>query len=89
MYIVEGNKTDRDGNLVKERKEFDDLEDAEKYAEEELDSYTITNSDTDEIIRAQEDSKTLKEDTLDMMYPDRHDEDFDEDQISGEDFFKE
>jgi hypothetical protein len=89
MYIVEGNKTDRDGNLVKERKEFDDLEDAEKYAEEELDSYTITNSDTDEIIRAQEDSKTLKEDTLDMMYPNRHDEDFDEDQISGEDFFKE
>ena len=89
MYIVEGNKTNRARNRVKERKEFDNLKDAEKYAEEELDGCTITNSDTNEIISGEEDSKNLKEDTLDMMYPDRHDEDFDQDQISGEEFFKE
>jgi hypothetical protein len=89
MYIVEENKTDRDRNRVKERKEFDNLEDAEKYAEEELDGCTITNSDTDEIISEPEDSKTIKENELDMMYPDRHDKDFDQDQISGEEFLKE
>lgn len=89
MYIVEGNNLDREGNRVKEIKEFNELEHAEKYAEEELDSYTITNSDTDEIILGEEDSRTLKEDALDMMYPDRHDEDFDQDQISAEEFFKE
>jgi hypothetical protein len=89
MYIVEGNKTDHEGNQIKERKKFDDLEHAEKYAKEELDGYIITNSDTDEIILGEEDSRTLKEDALDMMYPDRHDEDFDQDQISAEEFFKE
>jgi len=89
MFRVEGNLIDHEGNHVIVIKEFANLDDAEKYADEELDGYTIINSEDEDFYVEQEDSETIKEGTLDMMYPNRHDEDFDQDQISGEDFFKE
>ncbi|MBT5991941.1 MAG: hypothetical protein HOA61_03260 [Bacteroidetes bacterium] len=88
MFIVKGKKIDFKEELTQVRKEFEKLEDAEKYANEYLDGYTITDADTGEGIIEQEDSNAITEASLDNMYPDRHDKDFDQDQISGEDFFK-
>ena len=89
MIRVEGNRIEDQGQLVASVKLFDNLEEAKEYAEEKLDGYLIIDEESEEILGSGDSSGDIEESTLDIMYPNRHDEDFDPDQISGEDFFKE
>ncbi len=69
MYIVEEKKTEQKGSNPRVRKEFENLRDADNYADNELDGFRITDSISGKIIREQEPSEYNEDDELDMMFP--------------------
>lgn len=69
MYIVEGKLIDHEGRNPHVKKEFENLSEADNYADDELDSFKITDSVTGKIIREQEASGYNEDDELDMMFP--------------------
>lgn len=69
MYIVKGKLIDHEGRNPNVKKEFENLKEADDYADNELDSFKITDSVTGKIIREQESSGYNEADELDMMFP--------------------
>lgn len=87
MFTVEGNKINNDESRSKISRQFSTQEDAEEFAEE-LDGYTITDEEG-EIVDQDDDSETKNEIGLDYLFPNRHDDDFDPDDMNPESFIKE
>ena len=87
MFTVIGIQINRDGSRSEISKQFATQEDAEQFAEE-LDGYTITDEEG-EIVDQDDDSETKNEIGLDYLFPNRHDDDFDPDDMNPESFAKE
>lgn len=87
MFTVNGNQINNDGSQSKISKQFSTQEEAEQFAEE-LDGFTIEDEDG-EIVDSDDDSETKDEIGLDYLFPNRHDDDFDSEDMNPESFTKE